>query len=138
MNGIQKAERGGKMADCPRYIYVLEHTITHKAYVGSSAKPVTRFKAHLTNLKSGQHSVEDMQADFNQYGNHFSMTIIDRCDTWDDQKREYMWMDILGTRERGRGYNYKDKSKPKKGKPAAKILTGLMRQANEIKSQVKL
>ena len=103
------------------FVYAIQHNKTKKIYVGSSNKPEERYRSHIRNLKRGEHSVEDMQADFDKYGEDYSFFILEkvaskRVDSGygstisSEHKAEYEWMIKLGTTDRAIGYNYGDKN----------------------------
>lgn len=94
--------------DFPRTVYAIKHNQTNKVYVGSSQNVAKRIRAHLNQLNAGAHSVEDMQTDFERYGEDFSVLILDEISTYSERYKEYMWMIRLGSNVRGKGYNYKD------------------------------
>ena len=89
------------------YIYAIRHNITGKIYIGSSACPQERYKHHINRLRRGVHSVEDMQADFNRYGEDYTFTILEEVFNH-RTGRERRWMYYYQTHDRKRGYNYKD------------------------------
>lgn len=93
----------------PRQVYLIRHNKTNRVYVGSSYDANNRYKAHIWNLKNKAHPVEDMQKDFDDFGDDFSFEIIDTIFEFDDRKKEYDWMRKYNSFERGIGYNYKDK-----------------------------
>lgn len=92
-------------------VYAIQHNVTKKIYIGSSARPETRFLKHMQDLKRGEHSVEDMQEDFNEYGEDFSFYILDEIKEYEDRQKEYEWMKKYNSNVRGIGYNYKDNEK---------------------------
>ena len=94
--------------DFPRFVYVLTNTVTGKAYVGSSIDPERRKAQHLYDLEHGNHSVKDMQADYDEYGDHFSFFVVDEIPTIREKSKEYSWMQKLKTLDRQHGYNYQD------------------------------
>jgi hypothetical protein len=51
--------------------------------------------------------VEDMQADFNAYGEDYTVSIIEEID-YSTRDKEYEWMCFYNSNIRGFGYNYKD------------------------------
>ena len=97
--------------ELPRKVYAIQHNVTKKIYIGSSNNPEKRYLAHVNKLKNGKHTVEDMQQDFDEYGEDFSLFIIDEISTYEDRKKEYEWMRKYKTDIRGIGYNYKDQAK---------------------------
>lgn len=94
--------------EIPRCVYLLLNTITGKCYVGSSGNPNLRFSGHLSNLRRHRHPVEDMQSDYDKYGECFQLILLEVIETFDDRKKEYEWMRKLNTTDRCYGYNYKD------------------------------
>ena len=92
----------------PAFIYELRHNPTGKAYVGISHTPKRRWKSHLSALRRGAHPVEDMQADYNAYGENFTFRILEEVKSPGKRSREFAWQLKLRTLERQRGYNYKD------------------------------
>lgn len=97
--------------DIPRKIYAIQHNVTKRIYIGSSKNPSERYLNHINRLKNGKHTVEDMQKDFDEYGEDFSLFIIDEITTFQDRKKEYEWMKKYKSNIRGIGYNYKDHEK---------------------------
>ena len=93
----------------PRKVYAIRHNVTNRVYIGSSCHIDKRFMEHISALRSHRHPVEDMQADFDQYGEDFSFTIIDHIATESDRNKEYDWMKINQSYVRGLGYNYNDR-----------------------------
>lgn len=92
----------------PRQVYAIQHLVTRKIYIGSSANVEQRYATHLSQLRNGTHPVEDFQKDFDEYGERLSLTILDEiADKWELEK-EYGWMDLYETYKRPYGYNYKD------------------------------
>lgn len=95
--------------DYPRKIYAIRHNTTGKIYVGSSQQVERRIKKHLYDLRNHTHAVEDMQADFDKYGEKYTITILDEISKPEDWFKEYEWMSKKWSALRGFGYNYKDK-----------------------------
>jgi len=58
--------------------------------------------------------VEDMQADFDKYGERFTLSILDEVRVWGDRVKEKEWQRRLNTQDRRCGYNYKDPNIPDK------------------------
>lgn len=94
--------------DYPRKVYAIQHNITRKIYVGSSANLNKRYKQHFCLLKNGIHPVEDMQDDFNKYGDQFSLYIVDDIAERKENEKEFKWMRTFESHIRGIGYNYND------------------------------
>lgn len=97
--------------DLPREVYAIQHNVTKRIYIGSSIHPRERYMNHMCRLKQGTHSVEDMQDDFNKYGDDFSFYILDTIHDYDERGKEYRYMDKYHSDIRGIGYNYKDNIK---------------------------
>ena len=95
----------------PSKIYAIQHNVTKKIYIGISWKPEQRYLNHISKLRNGKHTVEDMQKDFDEYGEDFSFFIIDEITNFEDRKKEYQWMQKYKSNIRGIGYNYKEKEK---------------------------
>lgn len=96
------------MAIYPRVIYKISHDITKRMYIGSTASFKRRITLHMNALRSGRHTVEDMQKDFYEYGDHFTVEIIGEIQNIGESRKEYDFMDKYHSRIRGVGYNYKD------------------------------
>lgn len=94
----------------PRKVYAIQHNVTKKIYVGSSRNVDGRYKAHINALRRGDHPVEDMQSDFDKYGEDYSLYILDEIKGFTDRSKEHKWMTELKTYQRDKGYNYKDPS----------------------------
>lgn len=89
-------------------IYVLRNTVTRKIYVGKTNYPLRRYRQHLIHLHTGKHPVADMQADYDEYGDHFQFVVVDTIRSYQDRFKEKAWMRKLKTYERNRGYNYQE------------------------------
>ena len=92
-------------------VYAIQHNNTKRIYIGSSINPEERYMSHIYSLRKGNHPVEDMQEDFNKYGENLSFYILDECHGYEERKKEYEWMRKYNTTHRGVGYNYKDHEK---------------------------
>lgn len=92
----------------PRKVYAIRHNVTGRVYIGSSCRVDRRFQQHISDLRCHRHPVEDMQADFDQYGDDFTLTVLEHVATNADRNREYDWMKKNQSYIRGVGYNYKD------------------------------
>lgn len=98
----------------PRSVYAIQHNVTKKIYIGSTKNVESRFVQHLACLKANKHLIEDMQADFNEYGEDFTVFILDEIKNHQEKSKEYEWMDKYNSFERGIGYNYKDQARVKR------------------------
>lgn len=96
----------------PRTVYAIQHNITKRIYVGSSNDIESRYWSHMSALRNHRHNVEDMQSDFDKYGENYSLFILDEIKEFSEIRKEYEWMGILKSNIRGTGYNYKDNAKP--------------------------
>lgn len=94
------------------YVYALKHIPTGKIYVGSTKNVKKRIIQHMSLLKSGTHTVKNMQDDFNKYGGDYSFYILfEAYAAYDAHLVERHFMSLLDTRNPAHGYNYKDLSK---------------------------
>lgn len=91
-----------------RVIYKITHNVTGRMYIGRTSKFDRRIKLHLSALRSGRHSVEDMQKDFDDFGEDYTIEILDEIKIGESFRKEYEYMDLYNSRIRGIGYNYKD------------------------------
>lgn len=104
----------------PAKIYAIRHNVTGKIYIGRSASPAERYRHHLNRLRRGAHSVEDMQRDFDLYGEDYTFRILDEVRCGEPTGKEAHWMHVYQTRDRRYGYNYKDQTtKGRSGRYAA-------------------
>ena len=92
----------------PRDVYAIQHNKTKRIYVGSSCNVRSRYINHMSLLRNGKHINEDMQDDFNEHGEDYSLFILDRINSFSERKKEFEWMIKLNSHIRGCGYNYKD------------------------------
>ena len=93
----------------PRKVYAIRHNVTNRVYIGSSCHVDKRFNEHINALRAHRHRVEDMQVDFDKYGEDFTLTVLDHIATAEDRGREYDWMKKNQSYIRGVGYNYNDR-----------------------------
>ena len=92
----------------PMVVYIIKNEVTGKIYVGRSSNLKVRVQQHMNLLRRGMHPVEDMQADFDEYGDHFRVIVIDKIETYGDRSKEGQWQKRLNTLDRRYGYNYRD------------------------------
>lgn len=97
----------------PRQVYALRHNPTGRIYVGSSANVEKRVYHHMMLLRNGCHHVKDMQDDFAEYGEDYSVEILDEITKWQERTKEYYWMQKCSSCIQGIGYNYQDHAKRK-------------------------
>lgn len=111
------------MAIYPRDIYMIRHNVTQRVYIGSSGRLTQRIASHFYALRSGTHHVKDMQKDFDEYGDDFTIEVIGKIEKISENRKEFEAMDRYHSCVRGIGYNYKDphtrlgKSKRQEVKP---------------------
>lgn len=98
----------------PRQIYAIQHNVTKRIYIGSSANVDKRYLNHIYRLRGGKHNVEDMQRDFYEYGEDFSVYILDEITEYKELNKEYQYMQKYNSLERGIGYNYLDNIRNRK------------------------
>ena len=91
-----------------RTIYSIKHNVTGREYIGCTENFDKRIKAHLSALRNGRHNVEDMQTDFDNYGNDYTICVLEEITSYSKRSREYELMDEHESYVRGKGYNYKD------------------------------
>lgn len=94
----------------PRTVYALRHNPTGKIYVGSSCDVPQRISLHINALRRGKHIMKAMQDDYNQYGEDYSLFILDSISNIYEKRKESFWMEMLNTRSPNYGYNTGDKS----------------------------
>lgn len=97
--------------DFPRKIYAIQHNVTKRIYIGSTKNVDTRYLSHIYKLRGHKHHIEDMQKDFDEYGEDYSLFVLEEIYEWADRIKEYEWMHKYNTIERGIGYNYMDQGK---------------------------
>ena len=88
-------------------VYMIRHNVTGRMYIGRSQDVPKRTYQHFQKLRNGKHPVEDMQKDFDEYGDNFSVSIIGEIDN-SHLNLEIETMEKYGSTVRGIGYNYKD------------------------------
>lgn len=69
-----------------------------------------RYWSLVYRLRNHQHSIEDMQRDCDDFGENYSLYLLDEIKAFSERRKEYEWMAKLKSHIRGRGYNYKDKA----------------------------
>jgi hypothetical protein len=110
----------------PRTVYAIQHNVTKKIYIGSTKNVHTRYLNHLCRLRKGKHNIEDMQKDFNEYGEDYSLFILDEITRYSDRAKEYEWMRKYKTHIRGVGYNYQDRVFSTKGDKFPVVVPGAL------------
>lgn len=104
------SELGIKKKSTPyrRVVYSIKHNATGREYIGKTKNLETRIYQHKQALKRGQHIVEDMQRDYDEYGDDFTVSTLEIITTFEDNKREYELIRSHESHIRGKGYNYRD------------------------------
>lgn len=97
--------------DFPRKIYAIQHNVTKRIYIGSTKNVDSRYLNHIYKLRGGKHHIEDMQKDFDEYGEDYSLFVLEEITEWAERIKEYEWMRKYNSFERGVGYNYMDQGK---------------------------
>ena len=92
----------------PRKVYAIQHNITKRIYIGSTTDLDKRYRCHILDLRSGRHKVPDLQEDFINFGEDFSVFVLDEIKDFDERLKEYEWIKKCKTYDRNIGYNYKD------------------------------
>ena len=92
----------------PRTIYAIRHNVTQRIYIGSSFNYKQRVKNHLYALRGHRHPVEDMQKDFEAFGDDYTITVLEENIDYANRHKEYEWMEKYQSYVREKGYNYKD------------------------------
>jgi group I intron endonuclease len=90
-------------------IYMIRHNITGRMYIGRSSHLKNRIYSHFNRLRAGKHWVEDMQKDFDEYGDDFTVSVLtDSTVEGYSHNTEKEMMDKFQSTLRGVGYNYND------------------------------
>ena len=102
-----------------KYIYAIQHNQTKRIYVGCTKNITNRYIQHMQNLKSGRHASEEIQHDFDEFGEDFSVFLLEEIDKPSvlveaengrliraDRKAEFDWMKKYKTIYEG--YNRQD------------------------------
>ena len=76
-------------------VYAIRNKLNGKLYIGSSCKIECRFSGHKSLLKSGTHSNDRLQSEFNRYGiEAFQFSILELVnDLSSIRDREQHWID---------------------------------------------
>lgn len=88
-------------------VYMIRHNKTGRMYIGRSKKLQNRIDHHFCLLRSGKHPIEDMQKDFNEFGDDFTVSVLGEVDNH-CLNLEIEMMEKYNSTIRGIGYNYKD------------------------------
>lgn len=91
-----------------RIVYSIKNNVTGKEYIGITGNLESRVKAHMSALRCGKHTVEDMQSDYDKYGEVFTVSELCESNDFPHNTREYELIESRGTYIREKGYNYND------------------------------
>lgn len=92
-------------------VYLIGNDVTKRFYVGKTDCGRFRIKEHFCALRGNRHIVEDMQEDFNMYGEaSFFVRFLGEYRGEELKKMEVFMMKVLRSQDRRFGYNYKDKT----------------------------
>lgn len=92
-------------------IYTITNKETGRTYVGKTSRlyPPARISKHFEALRSNRHKVEQLQEDFNKYGEgSFVVKYLDSFDDMEGARMEVFMMKVLRSQDKRFGYNYKD------------------------------
>lgn len=62
------------------YIYAIQHNVTKKIYIGKSKNVYKRYEQHLSALRHKNHTSLEMQKDFNEYGEDYSVFVLEEVE----------------------------------------------------------
>lgn len=93
------------------YIYEIYNLVTQKRYIGLTEYPQKRFYSHLTNLRKGKHTAENILKDYTKYGeDSFVFRLIDTANTKEEGlEKEGKYILKLETYVPEYGYNGNDR-----------------------------
>ena len=109
----------------PRTIYAIQHNETGRIYVGNTSKLTRRIGDHMWQLKSGKHCNKEMQKDYDEYGDDYSVYVLDKIEDGSQKIKEMEWMEKLGTYDVRVGYNHNDPWFRRKRPREVKITEGI-------------
>ena len=121
--------------DFPRTVYAIRHNKTNRVYIGSSKRPESRVNGHIYALRGGRHPVEDMQSDFDKYGEDYTISFLEVITEHENRFREYDLMKEFKSNIRGFGYNYKDRYFNRKKDPKVayrNAITKMLRETDDV------
>ena len=133
MNTIVKKATQKENELYPKTIYAIQHNATKRIYIGCASRLDKRYKSHINALRRGKHDVEDMQEDFNKYGEDFSLFELGVIETPKDKFKEFYYMNEYQSYIRGIGYNYNDPYF-EKDKIVVPFKSGLPQKLEEVNS----
>ena len=113
----------GNWMEQKKLVYVITNKVNGKRYVGSTERPAAyRFQEHISNLRGHRHHSEDLQKDYDKYGEAvFSFEVVDEVTKSGKESEEYEWMRRLHTYDPLFGYNNDDPAMSKARKDAEQL-----------------
>ena len=82
-------------------IYVFQNIKTNRFYVGSSHHIFGRLKSHASSMKSGRHSYQKINEDFEKYGkDSFVFKILTYCNNTQLHRFEKSWLQTYSEKEK--------------------------------------
>lgn len=95
----------------PKYVYAIQHNKTKRIYIGSTKNVSSRYYNHLLQLRKGNHQSQEMQEDFDAFGEDYSVFILEKVENpyrsepseygeykiTNIKKSEYKWMEKYNT-----------------------------------------
>jgi hypothetical protein len=87
-------------------IYTITCLINNKIYVGHTENSGNRAAKHLNSLRINKHTVEELQKDYNKYGeNSFLLEMLVECPKELLYSEEHYWCNLLNVHDPNKGYN---------------------------------
>lgn len=95
-------------------IYLITNIKNNRNYVGKSTNVTRRWNTHFKMLNNNEHHNEELQEDWNKFGEEgFTFKIIEMCPEDMLSQRERHWIDMFNALTQG--YNHNQKGKKKTG-----------------------
>lgn len=93
-------------------VYAIQHNETGRVYVGSTENIKARLTQHFQTLKGNRHLSEQMQSDYNKFGDNFSIYILFDGEVEKETLLllERLFMTALKSKDPSFGYNEQDKA----------------------------
>lgn len=98
-------------------IYLITNITNNRNYVGKSTNVNRRWSTHLTMLNNKEHHNEELQKDWDEYGEaYFTFKIIELCPEEMLSNRERHWIDMFNALDNGYNHNQRGKKKQESNK----------------------
>lgn len=95
----------------PKFVYAIQHNKTHRIYIGSTLNVSDRYYNHIFKLRKGEHQSQEMQEDYDAYGEDYSVYVLEKVENPDKSEQseygeyrltnireaEYKWMKKYNT-----------------------------------------